>query len=164
MFFLLLASMFSFGQELNRKVTDEKTGKEMLLGLCNKEALLKAPFNDWYEREYKTYSPDTKTMTQLKTFAGKWKVAVVFGTWCSDSRTQIPRFFKVIESSECTPLNIKMICVDTEKKCEEVDISGLNIEKVPTFIIYSGNKEIGRIIETPSVSIESDLLQILQKQ
>jgi hypothetical protein len=70
----------------------------------------------------------------------------------------------VVETSQCTPANIKMICVDGDKKCEDVDISGLNIEKVPTFIIYAGNKEIGRIIETPANSIESDLLQILQKQ
>jgi len=39
----------------------------------------------------------------------------------------------------------------------------LKIEKVPTIIISDYTKELGRIIETPTKTIESDLLNILQK-
>lgn len=159
----ILVSLTTFGQELNRKITDEKSGKEILIGVCNKEGLLQAPFSDWFQREYETYKPDEKTIWSLKPYAGKWKAVIVMGTWCSDSKTQLPRFFKVIESAGCSPLSLKMLCLDSENKCGNVDLSGLKIEKIPTFIIYKGNKEIGRITETPSINMETDLLNIFKK-
>ena len=39
----------------------------------------------------------------------------------------------------------------------------MNIERVPTFIIYRGEKEIGRIVETPKKSLERDLWNIVKK-
>jgi len=42
-----------------------------------------------------------------------------------------------------------------------MDISALKIERVPTFIVYDGIKELGRIIETPAETLEEDLLMIL---
>jgi len=33
---------------------------------------------------------------------------------------------------------------------------------VPTFIVFYKNKEVGRIVENPKISLERDLLQLLQ--
>ncbi len=163
-FVLLLFSMAPFAQNINRRIVDEKAKGEILIGVCNKEVLLQAPFSDWFKREYESYIPDGKAIVQLKSFAGKWKVVIVFGTWCSDSQLQVPRFLKTIDNAGYLPESLKMICLDSEKKCDDVDVTGMKIDKVPTFIIYSGNKEIGRITETPATSMEMDLLNILQKQ
>lgn len=158
--FFVLVSMIAFGQEVNKKVIDEKSGKEIILGLCNKEGLMQTPFSEWFTSEYNSYTPDERIIGQLKQFTGKYKVVVVLGTWCSDSQLQVPRFLKTIDAVGGVPAGFKMICLDTDKKCEDVDLIGMKIEKVPTFIIYVGEKEIGRIIETPAVSMETDLLNI----
>ena len=39
---------------------------------------------------------------------------------------------------------------------------GLNIYRVPTIIVKSNDKELGRIVESPSKSLEQDLLAILK--
>jgi hypothetical protein len=39
-----------------------------------------------------------------------------------------------------------------------------DVERVATFIVYRNGREIGRIIESPGISLEKDLLKILQKQ
>ena len=44
----------------------------------------------------------------------------------------------------------------------EVDIEDLNIELVPTFIIYKKGEEIGRIVETPYDTLEEDIWKIVQ--
>ena len=41
------------------------------------------------------------------------------------------------------------------------ELHGYEIEYVPTFIFYREDKEIGRIIETPILSLEEDMLAIL---
>ena len=38
---------------------------------------------------------------------------------------------------------------------------GNNLVRVPTYILYKGKKEIGRIIDAPKESFEKDLLKIL---
>ena len=53
--------------------------------------------------------------------------------------------------------------VDSQKTGGDVDISGLKIEKIPTFIFFKDDKEIGRIVESPEVNIETDLLKILKQ-
>ena len=37
----------------------------------------------------------------------------------------------------------------------------LNIERVPTFIIYRNKNELGRIVEYPETSLEKDMLDIM---
>ena len=160
---LLFLSLMPFAQNINSKITDEKVKSEILIGLCNKQGLLQAPFSDWYTPEFNRYSPDAKILGELKKYAGKWRVNIVFGTWCSDSQREVPRFFKIAESVGLSSDDIKIIAVDSQKTGGDADISGLKIEKVPTFIFFVNEKEIGRIIETPKVNLETDLLNLLKQ-
>jgi DNA integrity scanning protein DisA with diadenylate cyclase activity len=59
--------------------------------------------------------------------------------------------------------SVKLIGLDHKKLAGVADIENLQIEKVPTLIVFEGKKEIGRIVETPEVSIEADLLKILHQ-
>ncbi len=54
-----------------------------------------------------------------------------------------------------------MIAVDEDKEAEGDELSDLNIEFIPTFIIYKGDAELGRIVETPEESLETDLIKYL---
>ena len=38
---------------------------------------------------------------------------------------------------------------------------GLNITNVPTFIFYKNGKEVNRIVESPRVSLEQDMIDII---
>jgi hypothetical protein len=41
-------------------------------------------------------------------------------------------------------------------------IEGKDIERIPTFIIFLRDQEVGRIVETPRRSVEEDLWAILE--
>ncbi|MBI5542119.1 MAG: thioredoxin family protein [Bacteroidia bacterium] len=158
----MVFSVSIFAQEYNHKQMDTKSKSEILIGLCNTKAFAEAPFSEWFNREAEDYKPDLDIVKQLKQFAGKYQVTVVMATWCSDSRREVPRFFKVMNMVGYSPNTIKIISVDSDKIAGELDISGLKLEKVPTFVITISGKEIGRIVETPEKTIETDLYNILK--
>ena len=83
------------------------------------------------------------------------------GTWCSDSRENVPAFFKLMDYIKFRKKNIQLIGLDVDKKNPNEDEIKYNIINVPTFIFYRDGKEINRIVELTIESIEKDILKIL---
>ncbi|RZL16325.1 MAG: thioredoxin, partial [Pedobacter sp.] len=109
--------------------------------------------------------PDAATMIELKKSLGKERIKIVLGTWCGDSKVNVPNFFKVLDALQFKEKNTEIIAVDGNKKAENGIIDGLNITNVPTFIVFDkkGN-ELGRIVEHPKTTLEADLLAIVKKK
>ncbi|MGB9663477.1 MAG: thioredoxin family protein [Ignavibacteria bacterium] len=142
-------------------ITDEKSGKPMLIGLCTKENLTKdTSFSWWFEAEYDYYSPDSSIIKLIN--LDSIKIVCVMGTWCSDSRREVPRFFKILDNLKFNEKNLTLYCVDRKKQADGFDIDQFVIERVPTFILYKNDSEIGRIIETPQETLEKDILNIIK--
>jgi hypothetical protein len=59
---------------------------------------------------------------------------------------------------------VRLITLDRNKTTPELFEKGLNITNVPTFIFYEKGIEINRIVETPIVSLEQDMLDILSRK
>jgi len=57
--------------------------------------------------------------------------------------------------------HVELICVDKNKSAGQTNIESLNIELVPTMIFYKNDQEIGRIIETPQITLEKDILNFI---
>ncbi len=89
-------------------------------------------------------------------------ITIVLGTWCHDSQEQVPRFYRIMDEAKIADDVISVICVDGNKTGGELDIERLGIELVPTFIFYRKGEELGRIIETPEVSLEADMWEIIK--
>lgn len=163
---LILISLFPFSilaQDTNRTKIDQKSQMEVLIGLCNRNGLKSNLFKTYYENEYAAYKPDTATLSAIKKIlsANKINTVIVMGSWCGDSQEQVPRFYKIIDAADYSDSNITLYCVDRTKKTDKGETDNLNIIKVPTFIFYKNNKELGRIIETPKETLEKDMLGIL---
>ena len=150
-------------QDLNKTKIDEKSQMEVLTGLCNRDGLKSNLFKTYFETEYAEYTPDAATIASLKTLMANnnIKVTIVMGSWCGDSQEQVPRFYKIIDAISFTDANMTLYCVDRTKKTDKGETDTLNITLVPTFIFYKDGKEIGRITETPKVSLEKDILEIV---
>lgn len=162
-FTILILFVFTVvAQEKNKSLIDDKSGKIMLVGLCDREAFVDTNFAWWFDSGYKFYHPDTTAISQIKEVKNDYTITIVMGTWCSDSRREVPRFYKLLDKLKYPEESIKLINVDRDKVGVENNVENLNIKLVPTFIIYSDGEEIGRIIETPTESLEKDLEKILK--
>lgn len=153
-------------QEVNKKIHDQARNKDVLINVCTREGITTFPeFKEMYDPLYAAYVPDAATMIELKKLVKKEKIKIVFGTWCGDSKVNVPNFFKVLDNLQFKEKNVEIIAVDGAKKAENGIIDGLNIQRVPTFIVYDKKgKELGRIVEHPKTTLEGDLLAIYQKK
>jgi hypothetical protein len=68
---------------------------------------------------------------------------------------------KIIDQWSYPLAGLVFIGVDNAKLSPVGEYEKLDIERVPTFIIYKNNVEAGRIIENPSTSLEQDMVNIL---
>jgi thiol-disulfide isomerase/thioredoxin len=161
---IVLASQISSAQVFNQKRYNHRTGKEILIGYCNRDAFKGGEFGKWFRKEYNYYDylVDKKALAILKTSMDSIKSCIIMGTWCSDSRVQVPRFYKIMDKIGYPDENITLICVDESKKAPGIDIDQYSIIRIPTFIFYKEGKEIGRIVETPDTSLEEDICKILE--
>jgi thiol-disulfide isomerase/thioredoxin len=159
---LIITGYMLNAQEINKIVYNEMSEENILLGYCNKEGFTGDDFNYWFADEYKHYSVDKETLELLNSDSfSSLHFKVVMGTWCEDSQRELPRIIKILDHLDFNFDNLTIIGVDKNKKAEETEADQLNIEFVPTIIIYIDNKEIGRIIESPTESLEKDITNII---
>lgn len=160
LFFLFLANVL-YSQEKCNFTFDDKSGKKILIGKIEREDFMDTVYSVWFQDEYENYLPDTLAIDTLKNKLKDCKFEIIFGTWCSDSRREVPRFLKILDLCSFPEENVKMIAVDRNKTAGSVDIGDKKIHLVPTFIVYKSGEEKGRIIEVPDETLEKDLLKIL---
>lgn len=164
--FTIILGLFylsSNAQEINKKLEDQLKHKQIMLNECSREGLVEFPeFKASYDANYESYKVDSAAALQLSRLMKDKKIKVVLGTWCGDSKFQVPNFLKIADAIKVDEKNVAFIAVDGAKKAENGLLDGLNIERVPTFIITDNKgKEIGRIVESPKKSLELDLIDIL---
>ncbi len=150
-------------QELNKKIEDPNRHKQVMLNQCTREGLTSfAEFKESYDPNYKAYVPDSTSFAELSKLLKGKKITIVLGTWCGDSKFQVPHFLKIMDALKIEEDKIHYIAVDGTKKAENGLIDNLKIERVPTFI-FTDKKgvEVGRITERPMETLEKDMLKVL---
>ena len=166
---ILILAMISFGLfNLNSSdipegmFEDPKTGKPMLLGKITIEELQQEPFNEWYQMEFDGYEVDTE-LTNAISDPSQYTYEVFLGTWCGDSRRELPRMEKIFSEMGIDMSNVLIVTLDRDKISPNGEQEGKDIRYVPTLIVSKDNQEIGRIVESPSsetATLESDLFEI----
>jgi hypothetical protein len=92
-------------------------------------------------------------------------MTLFFGSWCGDSRREVPRLVKVLDEMGFPKDQVELIGVDAvegrEKRSPGGEEQGLEIYRVPTLVVRREGKEIARLVEFPVLSLERDLLAML---
>lgn len=149
-------------QKINTELKDT-----VLIGQCSKSVLLQNPYSNWFTKNYNAYKVDTPTATLLQPLLTNKTMEIFLGSWCGDTKREVPRILKILEVANMDTANIKLIFVnhtnEEYKMSNKGEENGKNIHHVPTFILYDDKKEIGRIVETPLESFEKDLITIISK-
>ena len=148
-------------QEFNTIITDEKTDKPMLIGYTTLEAFNDTSFSWWWNSAYNMYDVDSVDVEELKIKLEDVDIKIVMGTWCSDSRTEVPHFYKILDELNYPEEKVTLINVNRDMQGLENEVEGLDINFVPTFIFYKYAEEMDRIIEMPYETLEKDMLELL---
>jgi thiol-disulfide isomerase/thioredoxin len=121
---------------------------------------------------YASYEPAAPALQVLADVDAPVEIVCVLGTWCHDSEREVPRFWKVLDEAANPHLVLTMFAVgrgaDTaadsvlaELGFDEHPRLTYAADLVPTFVFLRDGAELGRIIETPTTSLEEDAAALL---
>jgi thiol-disulfide isomerase/thioredoxin len=130
-----------------------------LVGPTTREKVEASP--EWVQAEVDA-KPDAGAAQALGTVEPGAEVTVFLGTWCGDSRREVPRLWKALDAEGgAVPFQIRYVGVDHDKKQPADLIRENDVRYLPTFIVRRGGHEVGRIVETSPHGVEQDLLALL---
>jgi len=162
---ILLSISFASAQSFNTQTTTSEE-QPVLLGKINKEGLSGDAFESWFTTNYNSYVPEKESVHLLKNKLSEYTITAFMGTWCGDSKKEVPTFYKTLEAADFPLDRLTMVAVARDREAYKQspggEEEGLNIHRVPTFILYKDGKEVNRIVEHPIISIEKDMLNILK--
>ena len=117
---------------------------------------------DW-QRNYAEYEINEEMLKKIKNALDEgYKIDVYLGLWCKDSLNNVPLFIKIIDALDMEGLRVNYFSVERSDKQDTLYfVPELKVERVPTFIFYCDDAEIGRIIENPEKSMIEDFLNIV---
>ena len=123
----------------------------------------------WFTKAYEAYKPDEGKIKLLKKARKHLRFVVFGGAWCDDTHMWLPKFYKFVEMAKIRKKDVKLYGVDRDKKPvgnlkdKTLPDQDYKVDRVPTFIVYYDDKEVGRIIESVRNSVEDDILKIVDK-
>ncbi len=120
--------------------------------------------NQGWREEREKYKAQEKWLEMLRTAKLRYGLVVAMGTWCGDSREQIPRLQAILLAlGQRSPFEPpRLFGLDRSKTIDSKLYPYGAVELVPTIVVTTGGSEVGRIVETPkSGSVEEDLVRIL---
>jgi thiol-disulfide isomerase/thioredoxin len=160
---ILLFAMNAGAQELNKTIEDPNRHKQVMINQCTREGITSFPeFKESYDANYANYKVDSTTLKSLSKVLKGRNITIVLGTWCGDSKLQVPHFLKIMDALDFDAKKITIIGVDGTKHAENGIIDNLKITNVPTFIFTDKNgTEVARITERPQESLEKDMIKQL---
>jgi thiol-disulfide isomerase/thioredoxin len=120
-------------------------------------------YETWKTLRAQDYTPDPAVVKILGQRGRDVQVLAIVATWCPDSKREVPRFFKIYDQAGLGTGRVTMVGVDRSKK----DAEGLTVKyeilRVPTFVFFRGDREIGRVTERAVSTLENDIAIIVAK-
>ena len=146
------------------QITVEPYGQKIVTGRFSPSLFESDSSFQWYRQNYASFTPDSASVVFLSLAARNIHFIVVGGTWCSDTKRELPKFFKTVSLAHIPEANIELYGVDRSKKSNDGFTEKYKLTRVPTFILLSDGKEIGRIVENVKEGMEFDLVNLLRKK
>ncbi len=145
------------------EILEPSTGANILLGTVTRADMQKASYCDWLEGGYHTYTPEADVLRPYAAQLKRTQFTVYMGTWCGDSRRELPRLLRILDELGVPEKNVQIIALQRTPTKQGINGEEQNqhIHHVPAIVALKDGKEIGRITERPVVTLERDLAQIV---
>lgn len=142
-------------------IKPEKPAAAVLVGSLSEEELYKAVPE--FRRNKSAYNPDLTIIRKLESYKPSLNCIAFFGTYDTLSQDVIAKLLRIKESGYFPDIHIDLIGLDWEGR----DLAGLTklhrVQGIPTIVLLSRGRELGRVAGQPAESIESLLLAIIER-
>jgi thiol-disulfide isomerase/thioredoxin len=142
---LLVTAQVSLAQ--TAEVTTDASGNKVLKGFITKAQLVSDSSFAWFAKNIQGYTPYAQALEAFKANKDSIHILAFGGTWCDDTKYILPKFYALTEAAGFPQERITLLGVDHSKKTIQHLSETFNVDRVPTFIVLKGGKEIGRVVE-----------------
>lgn len=142
-------------------VDHEDEQQNMIVGKFKKEDLQEGAYATWFNSGYEEYTPSEEAMEIIKNNISEYEIIGFMGTWCPDSRREVPHFFKILDEAGYNLDNLTMVGVDRSKSTPDNLEEGYEMKRVPTFIFMKDGEEVNRYVEYAREDMEADIAAIV---
>jgi len=146
-FILLLAACAGTKQSAVKYETIPDDRSKILKGTITRSILQNDTAFKWFNENMRYGTADAAAVEAFKNNASNFSMVVFGGTWCHDTHNLLPVFYRLVDKSGYPESKITLIAVDRAKTAPNNLHKKYNIANVPTFIVFRGGKEIGRVVE-----------------
>lgn len=154
--FLLIAALFGL---FSSTFISFAFSQDRLMGLVTIEQVLE------HDPEYRdrmiVYEPDADAVKTIAEYGKPLLIKLFYRNDCPDSIREVPRLLKTLQVADNENITLEIIGINYNKDEPADLLNGWDIEYVPTVIVLSEDKEIGRIVEDPIMTMEQDLASLL---
>jgi thiol-disulfide isomerase/thioredoxin len=133
-------------------------------GEFSRDQLENSTHNSWVIENYNAHHLNEALVSQIDSLFYDIEVTIYMGTWCEDSQREVPRFFKIIDALEANDQVKTIVGLNEDKVSHDGSAELAGVTNVPTFVFSKDGEEINRIVEFPIISLEQDILSILQER
>ncbi|WP_405573147.1 hypothetical protein [Winogradskyella sp. Asnod2-B02-A] len=151
-------------QQLNQEIIEEGE-TPFLLGKIDKTGLESEHYKSWFITNHSDYETNLELINAISSELKNYTITLFMGTWCGDSKQEVPKLYKVLEASNFPMEQLTVIALSRKpnmyKQSPQHEEAGLNIHRVPTVIFYKDGKEVNRIVEHPIGTFEEDIQNII---
>ena len=96
--YLLIILLTVISAQSPQIINDSKKDNPMLIGLSQRSDYeQRKEFKEWFKEEYESYVIDEETLELTSTVEDEIKIECFMGTWCGDSRREVPRMYKILD-------------------------------------------------------------------
>ncbi len=154
---IVICSMLSVSCSKSYKWMTTDRNEKILVGKIARKQISNDQF-PWFKANYDSYNSASSTdILYLKAYNKRVTFLVFGGTWCDDSQSLLPKFYRVLDEAQFPENAVTMYGVDRNKKSLKGETEKNLIMKVPTIIVYKDGREIGKVVESVMTTIEGDL-------
>lgn len=143
-------------------VEEEQTG--ILVGEIEEKDLRQEPFTSWFAPGYESYTPSAEALETIEENIDDYQIKVFMGTWCGDSKREVPKFFKLLDKVGYDKSKLVVYAVTYNKTLPSGLAKEYDINYVPTIIFLKDGKEVDRFVEYAQESLEADIAKIVSGQ
>ncbi len=117
------------------EITKDASGNKIIKGFMTKNDLASDTAFAWYAQNQKGYTPEQTALQAFKSAKDSIHILAFAGTWCSDTKNLLPKFFALTDAAGFQQDHITLIGVDRNKKTIHHLAEAFKVINVPTFIV-----------------------------
>ena len=114
-----------------------------------------------FDDAYQAFYLGSDELARVAKWPENIRISVYFGTWCHDSQREVPKLMRIAEASPS--VKYSWVALDLNKSDPQQLAKSARVKFTPTIIVYDGEKELGRIIERPKVTLIDDITLLIEQ-